>query len=546
MAAWGPDGLEERATLSDEIIGLARETGNQELELIGRARRITCSMESAARQAVDADLALLERLAADLRMPYHEWVAATVRAGLAVLDDRFTTVEELAAAALALLPARQNAVGAHLNQMTAIRWDQGRIGEQHRDLLETVRQFPQAGFGRGWLAVAEAELGQEDEARRSLGALVDAFAGLPRDGIWLPTLALAALACAGLGDDDAMALLYSRLRPYEARTVVVPMPHPVVSFGSASLYLALLASGLSRWDAADAHFQEAIRANTRLGATALLARTQYEYARMLIARGQSTDRQRALTLLERAESTAHHIGMSWLGARVARLKALEAGAALPLGEATAAVVASIGASNVFSREGDYWTVVHEGSLARLRDSKGLRYLARLLAAPGREFHVIDLQGADSPAATGRALPRQLWELEVRPNLGDAGELLDATAKAAYKARLDELRADVDEAERVSDLDRAARAREEIEFIADELARAIGLAGRDRRAASHSERARLNVTRAIHAAMVNLARVHPALGQHLSATMRTGNYCSYTPDPRVEVSWDTGPPRAAGV
>ena len=70
----------------------------------------------------------------------------------------------------------------------------------------------------------------------------------------------------------------------------------------------------------------------------------------------------------------------------------------------------------------------------------------------------------------------------------------------------------------------------------ELARAVGLGGRDRRAASHAERARLNVTRAIRAAMANLARVHPSLGRHLAATVRTGRYCAYTPDPRAPITW----------
>jgi hypothetical protein len=39
----------------------------------------------------------------------------------------------------------------------------------------------------------------------------------------------------------------------------------------------------------------------------------------------------------------------------------------------------------------------------------------------------------------------------------SGELLDAAAKAVHKARLDELRAELEEAERCSDLGRAAKA-----------------------------------------------------------------------------------------
>jgi hypothetical protein len=68
-------------------------------------------------------------------------------------------------------------------------------------------------------------------------------------------------------------------------------------------------------------------------------------------------------------------------------------------------------------------------------------------------------------------------------------------------------------------------------------RAVGLGGRDRRAASHAERARLNVSRAIRAAMSNLARDNPSLGRHLAATIRTSRYCSYSPDPRAPIAWD---------
>ena len=197
--------------------------------------------------------------------------------------------------------------------------------------------------------------------------------------------------------------------------------------------------------------------------------------------------------------------------------------------------------NRLRREGEYWTVCYNGSVAHLKDAKGLRYLARLLGHPGREFHVIDLETAISQpdrsasrAACGRA---GAGEPRVRPDLGDAGELLDARAKAAYKARLADLAAELEDAERCHDAGRAARVAAERDFLVAELARAVGLGGRDRRAASHAERARLNVTRAIRAAMANLARANPPLGRHLAATIRTGRYCSYTPDPRVPISWE---------
>jgi hypothetical protein len=196
--------------------------------------------------------------------------------------------------------------------------------------------------------------------------------------------------------------------------------------------------------------------------------------------------------------------------------------------------------NLFRREGEYWTVCYQGTVVRLKDTKGLRHLARLLAHPGREFRAVDLEAAEGQATPPVPLGSRGGvgggELAVRSDLGDAGVLLDATAKAAYRARLEELRAELEEAEGFNDPARAAKARWETDFLVGELARAVGLGGRDRRAAAHAERARLNATRAIRAAMAKLARANPALGWHLAWTIRTGRYCCYTPDPRVPIAW----------
>src|SRR5262249_21275528 len=113
---------------------------------------------------------------------------------------------------------------------------------------------------------------------------------------------------------------------------------------------------------------------------------------------------------------------------------------------------------------------------------------------------------------------------------------DAQAKAAYKRRLDELQADLAEAQRWQDLARAARAHAEIDFLTAELAAAVGLGGRDRRAASSAERARLMVTNAIKAALHKIRASHPALGHHLAASITTGTCCTYTPDPPQPLAW----------
>jgi hypothetical protein len=350
--------------------------------------------------------------------------------------------------------------------------------------------------------MTDADLGDEDIARRSLQFLADELLARPRDGLWLPAVAIAALVAARLPEPAAVGRLYHALLPYRTQIIVGAMPHPVVCFGSASFYLGLLATVSSRWAEAGDHFEAAIAAHERLRAGPILARTRYQYARMLLARGQAGDRRRTLGLLDRALAAASSLGMVAVAEEVRTLQAAQA-VGTSQGLTTTAATPEV-AGNVFRREGEYWTVGYEGSVVRLKDAKGLRHLARLLTQPGREFHATDLEAADGQAArSGSPASRDRVEgggLEVRADLGDAGELLDATAKAAYRTRLDELQAELEEAEAFNDLVRAAKAQAERDFLVAELARAVGLGGRDRRAASHAERARLNVTRAI--------RTHP--------------------------------------
>jgi hypothetical protein len=192
------------------------------------------------------------------------------------------------------------------------------------------------------------------------------------------------------------------------------------------------------------------------------------------------------------------------------------------------------APSTFRREGDYWLLVFAGRTARVRDLKGLRYLARLLAQPEQEFHVLDLVAAEngSAAPAGRGKPAGI----SRVRLGDAGAMLDEQAKKAYRRRLAEIEEDIEQAHALGHADRAAQADSERDFLLRELARAVGLGGRDRRAASVSERARVAVTRAIRHGIARIAEHHPELAEHLERAIRTGTYCAYIPDPRAPAEW----------
>ncbi|MDX2166120.1 MAG: response regulator [Deltaproteobacteria bacterium] len=198
--------------------------------------------------------------------------------------------------------------------------------------------------------------------------------------------------------------------------------------------------------------------------------------------------------------------------------------------------ASAAPTRLFRREGEYWTIGYQTEWGRVRGSKGLVYVAHLLRAPGQEFHVLDLIALTRAPADGAApLAADGDELAVG-GLGDAGELLDLRAKQEYRQRLIDLRAELAEAERFADHGRAARSREEIERLAQQLAAAVGLGGRDRRAAAVTERARVNVTRAISDSLKRIRESAPLLARHLEASIRTGAFCAYQPADSSGVPW----------
>ncbi len=187
----------------------------------------------------------------------------------------------------------------------------------------------------------------------------------------------------------------------------------------------------------------------------------------------------------------------------------------------------------FRREGDYWTIAFGGKVVRMRDAKGLGYLARLLRHPHREFHVLDLLAGDA-----RRENDQVREHGLIPATPVGGVLLDESAKRAYRERIAELEAELEQARRWNDAERAASIEGELGALTHELAGALGLGGRDRRVASEGERARASVTKAVRSAMRRLDDQHPELGRHLSLAVHTGIFCTYDPDPRVPADWDT--------
>src|SRR5271163_462225 len=223
-----------------------------------------------------------------------------------------------------------------------------------------------------------------------------------------------------------------------------------------------------------------------------------------------------------------------------------------------AVVADAGSGSssmqqgIFRKEGEYWTVGYGANVFRLKDTKGLGYIVHLLRNPTIEFHVLDLFGGiasqredDDGNHSVQGLPRGAEDLDKAgiqvTGLGDAGEMLDDQAKVAYRRRLSELREELEEARELGNLERAEQAEAEVDALTKELSRAVGLGGRNRRAASASERARQTITKAIKSVVERIAHSDSQLADILTRCIKTGTFCSYQPDPNFPIAWEFAAP-----
>jgi hypothetical protein len=215
------------------------------------------------------------------------------------------------------------------------------------------------------------------------------------------------------------------------------------------------------------------------------------------------------TLESEARELASSLGLAALTAEIERQQTADPGSATSP-SATVPVAAEFSLQKI----GETWTIRCDGESHTLKNTKGVQLLARLVADPGREFHVLDLTSHAPPGQTVDA--------------GDAGELLDDAARESYRSRAESLRAELEEAEAWNDPGRAERARAELEALTTELTRAFGLGGRERRAGKAAERARVNVQRRIKDAIGRIEALSPAAGRHLQWAIRTGMYCSYDP------------------
>jgi hypothetical protein len=269
--------------------------------------------------------------------------------------------------------------------------------------------------------------------------------------------------------------------------------------GPVSFFLGLLATQLGLLEEAVRSLEDATALGEEAGALPGQVLCLQATAAALDLRQAPGDRQKASACRARAQAIAGRLGEPGLLSRLA----------------------SAPAQWSLLRDGEDWLLQAGAEQARLRDSRGLHYLRALLAAPGSEIPALDLVAG-------------------RPGLApsDSGPLLDATARDAYRHRIRQLDDELAAADRAGDSAAAENAHREREALVTELRRATGLAGRPRRATAEAERARVNVTRSLRAAIDRIEMAAPIAGAHLASSIRTGTVCRYQPAPGGPDRWRT--------
>ena len=514
---------EVRAPLDAECATLAEELGDLAVEQRARARHAIDLVELGRLVEADRAIGEVDALGERLALPVYRWRPALLRSMRALMAGRFEESAERVAEAGRHARADGGfdaTVSLVLHRLAAAAL-RGVFPPELEAEARTL--MTRLGYGREIHALLETTIAARLGAGERVRAVPAVWGRVDSTHISLADLQFASSlgeALAGAGEAERCAEVLERLRGAADREVTWGMMG-LADMGPLSGVLALLASAAGRADDALALFERALGRCEERGLLPVAASLLAERATLLgwLGRDAEAARDRA-----RADEIARSAGM--VPSRILETRAA-LGLAVPAargglpgglreGEDRGREVRPEASAEMgLAREGDVWAVTHGGATFRVRHMRGLEMLATLLAHPGRAFAAVelDLSGEGAEAAAGA---------------GDAGEVLDGRARDAYRRRASDLAAEVEEAERFSDPARASRAREELDALADELARGVGLGGRARRAGSRAERSRVNVQRRLKDAIQRIAEHDPALGRRLERAVRTGTLCVYEP------------------
>ena len=512
------DGALPHVASAREILAAAEAGGEHEVAAGIRHLRAMGRLAVGDRAGFAEEVDALATAAAASHAPEASWLAESLAALRATLEGRFADGRKRMDRALAIGRRLNvaNATTQHLSQWLMWHHVSGRFGEVARDLDVVVDEHAGGGAWRPIRAWARLVRGDVAGARGDLHTLLASEACAGDSGIWSRLrLGTLSLLCAAAEDREHAAELYERALRQTDRWIV----DGCATIGPWDLARGALALVCGRHDDAVRHAEHALALAQAMHARPFVASARVLLAEALLAQDPRGARARAAELLDVAEREAEALGLDDVTARAARLRP----------QLDAAENGDAGA--VLRRDGEVWTAAFAGREILLRDGKGPRYLATLLAAPGRDVHVLELAGGPADPSMVRAVLPEGLAIDAG---GGCDAAPDADARRAYRERVGELREEIDEADERCDRGRAERLREELELLTEQLAQTFGGRARSR---GPAETARKAVTKVLRTQIARLLDVHPELGEHLRASIRMGTFCSYAP--AVAPSWTLG-------
>jgi hypothetical protein len=270
-------------------------------------------------EAFSREVDMLDELASQTCVPNHAKWAKFAQATRATLKGSFQEAERLGQEALTAAEGGDpDAPAIFAAQLFSLRRDQGRLGELRDHIVGVAADGASATPWRAAAALLHLETGETALARDAFNTAIvgGVLTRFPRNRFWPVTMVMLAEACAALREQQPAADLYRMLDPFGQLTAV--LSYAEACTGSIARTLGLLAACLERWKDAERHFSQALQVNAGLGAP-LLARTQIDYADMLVRRGEGDDTAQAELLAADAGKAARSLGMAGIVAQVGRL-----------------------------------------------------------------------------------------------------------------------------------------------------------------------------------------------------------------------------------
>jgi hypothetical protein len=505
LAGWALIGwaaLDERIALSTEMLERSLRANDLPRALVAYGWLAFDHIEAGEFDAFERDTHNMLVVSDEIGHPRHRWRAlliasarATTLGHFAESDRHVTEVAELAAL------IDDHGIAWSLTTHNALRKRIQRKDDEVRAALAIMASVPIADvpLAETILAIIHAtctaRIEDVDETRRQLaivGARGSMLYGYP---LLLAALAEAYALAGTDGERRHVREALARARTKDITGNVVPYTYE----GTVPRLLGLLDAALGELARAEQELREAHALAIERGHAPWVAQTAYELAKLARCRGRPDE---ARGWIEVCLPIARELGMTGL------LASAHADAPTNVGAQPAEMARAL----QLDREGELWRIEREATVVRVRDTRGMRILARLIERPNEEIHVLAL-ASDEPMTS---VPEST-----------AGDVLDERARRAYRNRLAELEDDIAKADRSGAAAPFAKLLRERDAIQRELVRAAGLGGRMRRAGSATERARINVQKRLKEAIARIAEADAATGQFFARAICTGTFCCFS-------------------